>query len=258
MKFDQMLMMFLRYIILNLVIAVIVTGCGNAPEPLYEGFTLREWVRSLESSEPGIRQDALEVIASAGPVAREWERSIRAVALNDEDNIVKMKAIETLAIIGAPVIEFQEFIDLYNAPLIPDGSEYFSESEEEEDPDILKNISGEDDLTFLKELESDNLLDAPVDTGMVPSDSVELALWVDERQSDAARDLLLSLENPLTLSKILLYGNRLQREYAARALIEMTGEDPVVITTLESIEDDDPDADIRKYASKALEKWKRP
>ncbi len=248
----------LRYLVLCLIIETFYTGCGGEPEKRYDGFTLREWVRSLDSPEPGIRQDALEIICSIGLSAREWERSVRAVALHDEDNIVKMKAIEALEAMGAPIVEFQEFIDLYNAPLIPDGNEYFESSEEDVDKDILENISGEDDLEFLEKLESGELDESTTDTGLVPSDSTKLAEWVNERQADTVRDLLLSLENPDILSKILIYGNQLQREYAARALAGMSGDNPAVVSVLESASNNDPVADIRKFASEALKKWKKP
>ncbi|MFH0766343.1 MAG: HEAT repeat domain-containing protein, partial [Calditrichota bacterium] len=97
----------------------LLLSCGSPPEAKYDGMPLSVWVERLQSPVPEARQDALRVIASAGSAARRVEYFVLKLAREEENPNVKMEAVRTLEAMGAPVIEFEDFVKLYQGPIIP-------------------------------------------------------------------------------------------------------------------------------------------
>ncbi len=248
----------LRVFLISLIVLPWLGGCGGPEEPIYEGLTLAGWVERLADPDPDIRIDALKVIASIGPPARKIEDTVRTVARRDDDPDVRMRAIEALNAMGMSTVEFQRFVDFYNAPIYPTEDEELSTLwSEDEEEDVFQDNSSDDDLEYLRKLESGELEKPSADTGVIPSDSAAFAKWVEQRQLNVAQELLQMLDNPVLLAEILRIGDQLQREFAARALAEKEGEDLKVVEALEQARED-PDETVRQAAAKALGKWKRP
>jgi HEAT repeat protein len=54
-----------------LLLVGLALAAGPAPEPLFAGRPLRQWVKDLGDDDPLVREEAVEVLADAGPAARE-------------------------------------------------------------------------------------------------------------------------------------------------------------------------------------------
>ncbi len=237
-------------------VTALIAGCGEPKEPLYQGLPLKVWVKRLEAPEPEIRADALEVIADVGNPARAAEQYVRNLARNDPSTEVRMLAIKALEAMDVPVVEFQDFLDAYYAPIIPDSEEYFDDmAKNDEDEELNEKISGDDDLSYLKAFE-ENKLDSMASrlSDMMPKDSAEYQEWLEERQAGEVLNLLNQLSNPKMLAKILEIGNAVEREFAARRLGEIPGDDPDIIEALEKASNDTVDI-IRQAAEEALHRW---
>ncbi len=247
---------FIKWCII-ICLVYLIAGCGGSDEPLYQGLPLKTWVKRLEAPETEIRVDALKVIADIGKPARPAKRYVRDVARNDPSTEVRLLAIEALEAMDVPAVEFQNFLDSYYAPIIPDSEEYFDDFERDvsDEDDLLEHASGDDDLAFLRAFEEDRLdsvtsrLSEPM-----PKDSAEFIRWFTNHQSEEVLNLTNQLNNPKMLAKLLEVGSVIEREFAARKLIEIVGDDPKIIEALEKASNDSIDT-IRQAAEEALQKW---
>ncbi|MBT7616232.1 MAG: hypothetical protein HN590_02975 [Calditrichaeota bacterium] len=248
-----------RFILLLALITFFSTGCGKVQEPVYEGLTLKAWAERLKSPEPEVKIDALKVIESIGPKAYAAESVVRDVAQNEPNNEVAIKAIEALEAMGAPTIEFDEFLAMYYAPIIPGEEEeertYEEELIDEEEAEMMSHISGEGDLAFLKELENEEFEEEEIDTSIVPLNSSEYEGWVESRRSSSLTDVLDILSRPEVLEELIRIGDNLEREFAVKKLATQGGLDPRIVESLERLLED-PDSTISLNARKALENWK--
>jgi len=245
----------MKRVIYILLACALVLGCAKPEEPLYQGLTLKTWVERLESSEPEVRADAVKVIQGIGLSARPAENSIRQIARNDPYPDVRILAVEALEAMGASTLEFQNLLEAYHAPVIPEEEELPEFMDEE--AELLEHISGADDIAFLQAIIEYRADTGRLDTTMVPTDSAELAQWIEERRSDAISGLLHQIENPTVLALILEAGNLIERQFAARMLADMEGEDSRIIQALERAVDD-PDSLVRSAAFEALKRWEAP
>jgi len=253
----------MRIALITMLSVLILLGCFKEDKPKYEGLTLKTWVERLDSNDPAIRIDALRVIESIGAKARPAEDYVRAVARNDPNTEVAIQAIEALEAMGATVVEFSDFVGLYNSPIIPSEDDDvetliggISEIDKDE-MELLKHASGEDDLEYLLMLERGETETTQIDTTMIPINSDNFTEWVAAKRSSAISDIMHILNKPEVLRELLKIGNNLDREFAARRLAEQSGIDPSVIEALENILDD-PDSTIRQAAAEALKNWKLP
>ncbi len=251
------MIMINRFILSLALILILSIGCGKVEEPIYEGLTLKAWAQRLKSPEPEVKVDALKVIESIGPKALAAESIVRDIARNESNTDVALKAIETLEAMGAPVIEFEEFLAMYYAPIIPGEDELLFEDEQldEEEAEMMAHASGEGDLAFLRALESDELDSAETDTTIVPLNTNEYEDWVESRRSSSLSDVLNILNRPEVLEELIRVGDDLEREFAVKRLATQGGLDPRIVEVLESLLDD-PDSTINLNAQKALENWK--
>jgi hypothetical protein len=156
---------------------------------------------------------------------------------------------------GAVTVEFEEFIKLYQGPIIPSEEEETSlvDSLEEEFGD---KISGDDDLQYLKGL-SENDSSAQEDFDNPPEDSAELRKWMEGRLSEETGILLESLSNPNVLREILLSGSDLEKEYAVRKLASQSGISENIVEALKKAASD-PNTKIAEAAKEALKNWQTP
>ena len=248
----------IKYLI-ALVIIWVISGCGGAEKRTYEGLPLKTWVERLESPESEIRLDALSVIKGVGKPAIAAEPYVRKLARYDPSPAVRLSAFETLETFGVPVVEFQGFLDDYYSPIIPASEQdeldiLENEIEESEDDDILKHISGEDDMAYLKELMEGSISGGDrADSNIMPRDSAGYAEWIGRHRSEAIDNLLNQLKNPEMLALMLEFGEDIEREFAARRLSELSFENPGIIEAIEKALED-PNDSVRIAAEKALKK----
>lgn len=227
-------------------------GCGGSDKPLYEGLTLKTWVDRLATPDDDIRLDALRVIASIGVRGRAAESYVLEIAREDPSPKVRLAAIEALESMGVPIVEFGDFLDLCNSPLIPteDVREY-----EEIEEEFGEGASGENDLEYLKQLEYGEPDSFAKDTVMIPEDPDERLEWANARMSESMADILTMLDNPQVLTALLQVGDKLERLYAAQKLSQFSGDNIEIINALELLQNS-PDSSLKKAASEALKHWK--
>ncbi len=248
----------IKYLI-ALIVFYMISGCGGTEEKTYEGLPLKTWVERLESQEKEIRLDALSVIRNIGKPAIAAEPYVRKLARFDSSPDVRLSAIETLEMFEVTVVEFQEFLDDYYSPIIPTSEQdeldlLENEIEDFEDDDILKHISGGDDLAYLKELMEDSLDGRDkADSNIMPRDSAGYAEWISKHRSEAIANLLNQLKNPEMLALMLEFGDDIDREFAADRLSELSFENPRIIEAIEKALED-PNDSVRIAAEKALKK----
>lgn len=249
-----------RQFILFLAIALMLcVGCNKVEKPVYEGLTLKAWVERLKSPEPEVKIDALKVIESIGPKALPAEEYVRDIARNETNAEVVLKAIETLEAMGAQIVEFDEFLAMYYAPVIPSDEEdellLDEELMDEEEAEMMKHISGDGDLEYLRELENEEDDSVDIDTSVVPLGTDQYDEWVESRRSSSLSDILNILNRPEVLEELMQVGDELEREFAVRRLATQGGLDPKIVEALEKVLDD-PDSTMSLNAKKALENWK--
>lgn len=248
-----------RFILLLAVIVFLSAGCSKVQEPVYEGLTLKAWAERLKSPEPEVKIDALKVIKSIGPKAFAAESVVRDVAKNAPNADVALIAIEALEAMGAPIVEFDDFLAMYYAPIIPGDEEeersYEEEVIDEEEAEMMSHISGEGDLDFLRALENEDFEQEEIDTSVVPLNTSEYEEWVESRRSSSLTDVLNILSRPEVLEELIRIGDDLEREFAVRRLATQGGLDPRIVESLEKLLED-PDSTISLNAKKALENWK--
>jgi len=239
-----------------LVLICLLIGCGSR-EPLYQGLPLSVWVVRLNSPDEEVRADALTVIAEIGKPAESAENYVREIAEGDPSTNIRMKAIEALEAMDASTARYQDFIDKYYAPLIPEEDDLPVNElvDSEDDEDIFEGISGEDDLEFLEALERGILDTAPESRfNLEPTDSVAKAEKLINMQREEVAKLFERLRNPQMLSQILAYGNAIEREFAGQILAELTEDDPQVLKAIENVLSDSSDQ-VRKALELALKQW---
>lgn len=242
------------------VLLFIAAGCGDKDEPSYEGLTLKMWVERLDSPDPMVRLDALGVIKRVGIRALHAEEYIRNLARREKDAEVKMAAIETLEAMGAPVIEFSDFIDLYSAPIIPDEEEFNTDTDgmDSEMMEFMSHASVEEDIEYLQRLargeDEDSLLK---DTTMVPKDPDEFEVWAQKKQNSSISVVLNMLDNPAVLSEMIKIGDNVEREFALRKLGNISGSNEDVVKTLTQATQL-PDSNLVRLAQRALKHWQIP
>ncbi len=242
-----------KYIIF-LIILTLLAGCKGKDKQIYQGLPLKTWIIRLDAPEKEIRIDAMKVIAEIGEPAIFAEPYLRQIARKDPSPEVKIHAIEALEAINAPTAEFRNFIDEYNAPIIPDEEEMFEVIEEVSTEDIedFSSGSGGDDLEFLQDFEA-GLLDADKrEFGMFPLDSADLSEWVNRFQNDAIANIKNQLRNPSVLALLLKSGNNAEKLFAANRLAELEGSNSQVFEALENALDDSL---VMEAVEKALERW---
>ncbi len=245
-------------------------SCGKEELPKYEGITLKQWVERLDSEYPSVRIDALKAIEAIGLKARPAEDYVLDIARNDNDNDVRMQAIKSLQAMNVPVVEFDEFVEMYEGPIIS-----YSEEEEEDfldgyetgvdideiktieqaEKELMEHASVEDDLEFLMKLESGQLDSEQRDTTFIPINSENYDEWLENKRSSAISDVLDALGNPENLIGLLKKGEYLDKVYAAGKLAKMSGSDPDVINALEEVASSQ-DSVLSNIAKHALQNWK--
>jgi len=244
-------------ILICLSFTIIAGGCGGKKEELYQGLPLKTWVKRLNSPESEIRADALNVIAGIGEQARPAEAQVRKVARSDPSIQVRLLAIDALEAMGEPISEFYEFIEDYNKPIIPTEEEELSSLDEEmsTEDEMTAKIAEEDDLELLKafvEGKTDSINRS--ETSLMPTDSAEFEEWVRQKISNEALNMINKLSNPTMLAELLSSGSDLEREFAARRLAELSGDNPDVVTALEKALED-PKEEVQRAAAQALKTW---
>ncbi|MCF7810293.1 HEAT repeat domain-containing protein [bacterium] len=237
-----------------LIIFIVLLGCKGKNDKVYQGLPLKTWIIRLDAPEKEIRIDAMKVITEIGEPAISAEPYLRQIARKDKSPDVKMNAIMALEAINAATAEFQDFIEEYNAPIIPEDEEFGIVSEEEipeEAEEVDFDMAG-DDLEYLQDLEA-GLLDNPeTESTMIPQDSAELAEWVDNYQIDAVADIMNQLSNPTVLAMLLNSGSDAEKLLAATKLAEMEGSNSQVVEALENAVDN---PQISELVKQALKRW---
>ena len=260
-----------------LMFTSLLLGCGGEEEVLYEGLTLKMWVDRLQSPEAADRKDALEVIKSIGKQAIAAESKVRQIARNDPYTDVKMLAIETLKAMKVTTVEFQTFVNQYDMPimdLMRDTTEFEDEFDEEqaqiqeefETFDLMERASGDDDLSFLREMEAEALdtigrykkvADRDEEDSLIPTDPEEYAQWSDDRFKGDVQDLLGQISNPRVLAAIHSGGDNIDKLFAASKLSQMKGVDEDIVKALEAAQSN-PDSLIQALVEQALKNWEMP
>lgn len=262
---------------LTLFIAMLLLGCGGKEEVLYEGLPLKIWVERLQSPDEADRKDALNVIKSIGKPASAAEKRVRGVARNDPYTDVKMLAIETLKAMKASTVEFHSFVEQYDMPireLMRDNGEDEDKIDEVEEAiqdefatfDLEEKASGDDDLSFLQEMEAEALdtigkyrkvADRDEEESVVPSDPDEFDKWSNNRFQGEVQQLMSQISNPRVLASLLANGGSADKLFAATKLSQMRGVDEEIVKMLEAAQSD-PDSLIRSLVNKALNNWEMP
>lgn len=263
-----------KYLSLILSFALFILSCGKEDAQLYEGLPLKTWVDRLESPDPDIRMDALKVIGSIGIKARVVEDYIRDLASDERIPEVKMEAIKTLESMKVRVIEFNDFIDLYNAPLNPFETDeldenivYDSDLEFQEDTDnldelemdeeFLQHASGDDDLEYLKMIASGQLDLEDIDTSSISNSSGSgFSKWLPSEQTNEISNLLNMLNNPVVLRELLNSGDELTRDFALKKLGVQSGSVDGMKELLTELLGATNDTSVVQAAEKALKNWK--
>jgi len=238
-----------------LIILTLLLGCKGKDNQVYQGLPLKTWIIRLDAPEKEIRIDAMKVIAEIGEPAISAEPYLRMIARKDPSTEIRINAIMSLEAINAATAEFQDFIDEYHAPLIPDEfEEYQAEIAEQQldDPEEELFSSGDGDLEFLQDLEAGLLDVQKSESTMIPRDSAELAEWVSNFQGDAISNIMNQLQNPAVLAMLLKSGGDAEKIMAATKLSEMEGSNSQVIEALEKATDNPLISDLVKQA---LEQW---
>lgn len=244
---------------LVLLILLVALGCSSDEESLYEGLTLKAWAERLDSPDPAVKLDALKVIRTIGVKARPAEEHIRNIAREDSDHEVALAAIEALEAMGAPVIEFGEFLDLYYAPVIPDEEIEIIEEENGEDAEemseFMEHASVAADIEYLQRLNLGDLdLDQP-DTSQIPTDPEQFETWKQMKRSSSISDLLDLLNSPEVLNELLKNGGKLEQEFAVRKLATLSGSNPEILNSLLGLTSV-TDSSLQQAVSTALNNWK--
>jgi hypothetical protein len=243
-----------KYLI-YLIILTLLLGCKGKDEKIYQGLPLKTWIMRLDAPEKEIRIDAMKVIAEIGEPAISAEPYLRQIARKDQSPEVKMNAIMALEAINSATAEFQDFIDEYNAPLIPSYDEDLKleaeEAVDEELEEVDLDIAG-DDLEYLQDLEAGVFEEPDSGSTMIPQDSAGLADWVNNYQIDAVADIMNQLSNPAVLAMLLNSGSDADKLLAATKLSEMEGSNSLVVEALEKAVDNPQISDLVK---KALKQW---
>lgn len=213
----MMLFKFLMY----LISVFILTGCSGSRDQLYQGLPLSVWVERLKSPEDEIRADAIEVLIEIGKPALATEPYLREIARTDPSHVIRVLAIEALDGLDRPIVEFHNFLDDYNAPIIPgiDSELEALYNTYDDEVDFHGKISGADDLAYLKALEEGTLgseRDNPDDEAS--SDGYRNEEWIEKMQKNNVSNLLNQLNNPKLLELLLEHGESLERDYAGRKL----------------------------------------
>ncbi len=218
-------------------------GCGKKKELTFEGLPLSIWEERLDSSDPAIQIDALEVLEKAARDALPAEDMVRRTARESSDTKVIIQAVQTLEAMGAVIREFRSIIDLYNAPLIPTEAEIeedeFSDDAMDE-AELMEHASGDDDLNYLKQLareEADTTFrdDESNSSDMIPTNPDELKEWVKSHQGTAVSDVLNMLSNPAVLKEMMNSGGALEQAYAVKKLMELSIDDLDLIEMMKSL-----------------------
>ena len=140
-----------KFIIYCALLHILIIGCSRDKTTKIDGMSLEMWAARLDDEDTDSKLDALEAISYFGIEAVNLEQRLIYVGRYDKNNEVKYQAVKLLETLNLPTYEFHDFLDLYNAPLIPD----FSEDEPlfGTGPTGLPDKSSiMDDLNFLREL----------------------------------------------------------------------------------------------------------
>ena len=216
------------------------------------------WVARLDSTEPNIRADALEVITGIGKPARPLaENAVRKIAREDPFADVQMLAIEALEVMGAETQEFQTFLDTYSE----------ASGNDDTDDERMEHLSGEDDLDYLHDLQAEGADSTPTVVGserrerlnrnVIPADPDEQRVWSETHRMEDMETFLSQLRNPTVLADILAMGDLIERRFAALMLAEGQGENERVVEALQRA-GEDSDSLVRATVETALERWRLP
>jgi len=194
-------------------IVLITLGCSHETTVKIDGMTLNDWAARLESEEIEIKLDALDAISSFGMDALKLRQKLTYVARFDTNNAVKYKAVMLITDLKLSTDEFNDFLEIYNAPLIPVGN----------DENILyggrESTTGDkssvmDDLNYLKELSEQKI--ARTNNGMVavPEDPTEYEDFVNSKRTESIDELIQMLNNPEVLVGLMKSGDKLDKSFA--------------------------------------------
>lgn len=239
---------------------LLLLSCGKESEAKYEGLPLTVWIERITEGDALERLDALRVVTEIGSPAMQIERIVRDAARNETHPQIKLQAIKALEAMGAPIVEFRDFINLYEAPLFPsEEEEYVYNPDLEEEEEMLANASGADDLEYLRTLSEGGVIGSfnRGDTSMIPSDEDSLTMWTMRKRFEIAESLLSQLRNPHMLSNILQIGGVEERLFAAKSLASQSGVDKEIHDAL-SAALDDSDPRVREAVREALNNWILP
>jgi|GEM_PF-5445935 hypothetical protein len=224
-----------RYTVISIIFfALINLGCNQDKAIQIEGMTLDDWSARLDSDESVIRLDALDAIKLFGRDAIKLKHKLTLVARYDTNNDVKYKAVLLIEELKLSTDEFNDFMDLYDAPLIPvtinDDILYSTINSKLGDKSSVM-----DDLIFLQGL-SKEVVTRP-DNGVltVPSDPSKYDEFVNTKRSESIDDLIQMLNNPDVLMGLMKSGDQLEKSFALDKLTSFRNLDPKIAATIKKI-----------------------
>jgi HEAT repeat protein len=259
MKTMKIPMRFALALMAPFVLTILLSGCGTEPE--YEGISLKNWVKQLESSEQTLRIEAAEAIGHIGLKAKDAVPELRDIAERDPMPKVRVAAILALKELGVKKSEYDAYLEEVTTPLIEPMSEMdsleFSDEEGQFSEDYMFNALSEDDIEYLQQLEAPSDSDSVAYEDDMPQDPDEQKDWLETRRKEQVTALLQQFRNPEVLSELLRAGDITEKRFAARMLAGQTGGmNQRVYEALQSAITD-PDTLLKKLSAEALKKWEK-
>ncbi len=212
-------------------ITFFAVGCSNNGAVKIDGITLDVWAERLDSGETDIKLDALDAISSIGSQGLKLKHKLTYVARYDNNNEVKYSAIKVMENLNLPIDEFADFIQLYDAPIIPvaqEGEILYGRGASNRGARQVDKSSVMDDINYLKELSNSSKYQADSGIRSIPTDPDEYDEFVDVKRSESIDDLIQMLNDPDVLHGLMKSGDELEKTFAFDRLSSIENLDPMI------------------------------